>query len=117
MLCALIDLFRPAFLNRVDETIVFNSLTENELLQIVDLLLEKTKEALSSKEISLELSEHAKKYIASKGTDLKYGARPLRRAIQKLVEDEIAEMILREDVISGQTIHGYMEDDKLKFSV
>ena len=117
MLGALKDLFRPEFLNRVDETIVFNPLTENELLQIVDLLLEKTKEALSSKEISLELSEDAKKYIASKGTDLKYGARPLRRAIQKLVEDEIAEMILREDVISGQTIHGYMEDDKLKFSV
>lgn len=117
MLGALKELFRPEFLNRVDETIVFNPLTESELLQIVDLLLEKTKEALSSKEISLELSEDAKKYIASKGTDLKYGARPLRRAIQKLVEDEIAEMILREDVISGQTIHGYMEDDKLKFSV
>ncbi len=117
MLGALKELFRPEFLNRVDETIVFNPLTENELLQIVDLLLEKTKEALSTKEISLELSEDAKKYIASSGTDLKYGARPLRRAIQKLVEDEIAEMILREDVTSGQTIYGYMENDKLKFKV
>ena len=117
ILNALKDLFRPEFLNRVDEVIVFNSLTENELLQIVDLLLEKTQEALSTKEIKLDLNQDAKKYIASKGTDLKYGARPLRRSIQKLVEDEIAEMILRGEVTSGQTIHGYIENDNLKFSV
>ena len=116
ILGALKDLFRPEFLNRVDEVIVFNSLTEQELLQIIDLLLEKTQEALSNKEIHLSLNDEAKKYIASKGTDLKYGARPLRRAIQKLVEDEIAEMILRGEVVSGQTIYGYMEDDKLKFN-
>ena len=116
ILNALKDLFRPEFLNRVDEVIVFNSLTENELLQIVDLLLEKTQEALSTKEINLDLNQDAKKYIASKGTDLKYGARPLRRSIQKLVEDEIAEMILRGEVTSGQTIHGYIENDNLKFS-
>ncbi len=115
MLGALKELFRPEFLNRVDETIVFNPLTENELLQIVDLLLEKTQEALSNKEIHLELNDDAKKYIAQKGTDLKYGARPLRRAIQKLVEDEIAEMILRGTVTSGQTIYGYMENNELKF--
>ena len=117
MLGALKDLFRPEFLNRVDETIVFNPLTEEELLQIVDLLLEKTKEALTNKEIKLELNLDAKKYIASKGTDLKYGARPLRRSIQKLVEDEIAEMVLRGDVISGQTIYGFMDNDVLKFDV
>ena len=117
ILNALKDLFRPELLNRVDEVIVFNSLTENELLQIVDLLLEKTQEALSTKEIKLDLNQDAKKYIASKGTDLKYGARPLRRSIQKLVEDEIAEMILRGEVTSGQTIHGYIENDNLKFSV
>lgn len=115
MLGALKELFRPEFLNRVDETIVFNPLTENELLQIVNLLLEKTQEALSNKEIHLELNDDAKKYIAQKGTDLKYGARPLRRAIQKLVEDEIAEMILRGTVTSGQTIYGYMENNELKF--
>ncbi len=117
MLGALKELFRPEFLNRVDETIVFNPLTEDELLQIVDLLLEKTCEALGNKEIKLELDIDAKKFIASKGTDLKYGARPLRRSIQKLVEDEIAEMILREDVKSGQIIHGYMEGEILKFKV
>ena len=117
ILGALKDLFRPEFLNRVDEVIVFNSLTEPELLQIVDLLLAKTQEALKNKEIYLSLNEDAKKYIAEKGTDLKYGARPLRRAIQKLVEDELAEMLLRGEVISGQTITGYMEDGKLKFQV
>ena len=69
------------------------------------------------KEIKLELNLDAKKYIASKGTDLKYGARPLRRSIQKLVEDEIAEMVLRGDVISGQTIYGFMDNDVLKFDV
>ena len=117
MLGALKELFRPEFLNRVDETIVFNPLTEDELLQIVDLLLEKTCEALNNKEIKLELDIDAKKFIASKGTDLKYGARPLRRSIQKLVEDEIAEMILREDVKSGQILHGYIEGENLKFKV
>ncbi len=117
ILGALKDLFRPEFLNRVDEVIVFNSLTEPELLQIVDLLLAKTQEALSNKEIYLSLNNEAKQFIAKKGTDLKYGARPLRRAIQKLVEDEIAEMLLRGDVVSGQTINGYIENDKLKFSV
>ena len=117
ILGALKDLFRPEFLNRVDEVIVFNSLTEAELLQIVDLLLAKTQEALKNKEIYLTLNDEAKKYIAAKGTDLKYGARPLRRAIQKLVEDEIAEMVLRGTVTSGQTIYGYMENGELKFNV
>ena len=117
ILGALKELFRPEFLNRVDEVIVFNSLTEPELLQIVDLLIAKTQDALSNKEIYLSLNDEAKKYIAAKGTDLKYGARPLRRAIQKLVEDEIAEMVLRGQVTSGQTIHGYMENGELKFSV
>ena len=117
MLSALKDLFRPEFLNRVDETIAFKPLTRNELLQIVDLLLAKTQEALDTKEIKLELNNEAKEYIVSKGTDLKYGARPLRRAIQKLVEDEIAEMILRGEVTSAQTIYGYMDEEKLKFRV
>ena len=117
ILNALKDLFRPEFLNRVDEIIAFNALTENELLQIVDLLLAKTQEALSNKEIYLSLNEEAKQYIVKNGTDLKYGARPLRRAIQKLVEDEIAEMLLRGEVTSGQTIYGYIENEKLKFNV
>ena len=117
VLSALKDVFRPEFLNRVDETIVFKPLTQVELIQIVDLLISKTSEALSSKEISLDLTPDAKKFLVDVGTDLKYGARPLRRAIQKYVEDEIAEMILRGTVSAGQTIHGYVEDGVLKFKV
>ena len=112
---ALRQLFRPEFLNRVDEIIVFNSLKEEELLQIADLLLEKTKEALKNKDIELEITLEAKKYILSKGTDLKYGARPLRRAIQRYIEDELAEKILRNELTSGQTIYIDCKDDKLIF--
>ena len=117
MISALKDLFRPEFLNRVDEIVPFSSLTENELLQIVDLLLSKTEDALSSKDIKLEVSLDAKKYILSKGTDLKYGARPLRRSIQRYIEDEISDMILKSEVLSGQTIHINCENDELKFNV
>ena len=117
VLGALKDLFRPEFLNRVDEIIPFSSLNTDELLQIIDLLLDKTKAALSTKEIYIDVTDEAKRYILSKGTDLKYGARPLRRAIQKYVEDEIAEMVLRNEVSAGQTIHIYTENDELKFSV
>ncbi|MBR3696922.1 MAG: AAA family ATPase [Clostridia bacterium] len=98
MISALKDLFRPEFLNRVDEIIPFDSLTEEQLLQIIDLLLQKTSEAILSKEIRIDVNLEAKKYILSKGTDLKYGARPLRRAIQNYIEDPIADMILRETV-------------------
>ena len=117
VLGALKDLFRPEFLNRVDEIIPFNSLTPNELLQIIDLLLKQTEAALVTKEIYLNVTKEAKDYILEKGTDLKYGARPLRRAIQKYIEDEIAEMVLRNEVHPTQTITVTVEENKLKFSV
>ena len=116
IVAALKDLFRPEFLNRVDEIIPFDSLTENELLQIVDLLLDKTREALDNKDLKLEVSADAKQYLLKHGTDLKYGARPLRRAIQRYIEDEIAEKVLKEEFISGQTIFVDLNDDKLVFS-
>ena len=114
---ALKTTFRPEFLNRVDEIIVFDSLAEEELLKIIDLLLKKTKEALRNKDINLEVSENAKKYILDKGTDLKYGARPLRRAIQRYIEDEIAEKILKNEVKGYNTIQVELEDDKLIFNI
>ena len=114
---ALRDLFRPEFLNRVDEIVAFNSLTEDELLQIVDLLLAKTQIALDTKDIKLDVSIEAKKFLLSKGTDVKYGARPLRRSIQRYVEDEISDMILKSEVVTGQTIFVNCENDKLKFNV
>jgi ATP-dependent Clp protease ATP-binding subunit ClpA len=112
---ALKEIFRPEFLNRVDEIISFDSLTKEQLLQIVDLLLKNTQNALDNKNIKLEVSKEAKKYILEKGTDLKYGARPLRRAIQKYIEDEISEMILKGEIEQYQTVEVSLEDDKLKF--
>ena len=109
------SIFRPEFLNRVDEIVVFDSLTKEQLLQIVDLLLENTKSALSNKNIDFSISEQAKHYLLDKGTDLKYGARPLRRAIQRYVEDELAEMILRCELLDGDKIFVDVADDKLIF--
>lgn len=114
---ALKELFRPEFLNRVDEIVNFDSLTNEELIQIIDLLLKHTDDALANKDIKLSVSVAAKKYVLEKGTDLKYGARPLRRAIQKYIEDEIAEMLLRSEVSGGQTVKVDVRKDGLKFIV
>ena len=111
------QIFRPEFLNRIDEIIVFDSLTRPELIQIVDLMLKDTKKALAEKDINLTFSDEAKNYILDKGTNLKFGARPLRRAIQRYVEDEISEMILRDEVHEGQNINVTFENDNLKFEV
>jgi len=116
MEAALKEIFRPEFLNRVDEIISFDSLSKEQLLEIVDLLLKNTRIALENKSIKLEVSDEAKKYILEKGIDIKYGARPLRRAIQRYIEDEISEMILRGEVEVNQTIEIHIEDEKLKFT-
>ena len=104
MLNALKETFRPEFLNRVDETIVFDSLNKDELLQIVDLMLEDTKKALSDKDIDMDITKDARLLLLEKGTDLKYGARPLRRAIQKYIEDELSDIILKKELKNGQKV-------------
>ena len=111
------EYFRPEFLNRVDEIISFDSLTKEQLLQIVDLMLKDTSKALQDKDITLRVSSKAKNYLLEKGTDIKFGARPLRRAIQRYVEDELSEMILRGQLIDGQKVVVDFEKDKLKFKV
>ena len=111
------ETFRPEFLNRVDEIIVFNSLNKEELLQIVDLMLADTVKALKHKDISFEISNEAKQFILEKGTNIKFGARPLRRAIQRYIEDEISEMILRSEIVDGETIKVDLKDDVLSFDV
>ena len=112
---ALKEVFRPEFLNRVDEIVVFDSLTKEQLLQIIDLLLKATSKALADKDIALDISTEAKNYILEKGTDLKYGARPLRRAIQRYIEDPISDMILRSEVLACQTIVVNLENEQLSF--
>ena len=117
ILDSLKETFRPEFLNRVDEIVTFQSLTKEELLQIIDLMLKDTKKALQDKNISLVVSKKAKEYLLQKGTDLKYGARPLRRAIQRHVEDEISEMILKAELINGQTVQVDLKNDQLTFTI
>ena len=109
--------FRPEFLNRIDEIIVFDSLTQTELLQIVDLMLKDTRKALADKNMTLEVSDEAKNFILEKGTNLKFGARPLRRAIQRHIEDEIAEKVLRGEIQEGQNIVVTLENDNLKWDI
>jgi len=111
------DVFRPEFLNRVDEIVVFDSLNKEQLMQIVELLLKSTANALDNKDIKLSVSEEAKAYILEKGTDLKYGARPLRRAIQRYVEDEISDMLLRNEIQPGQEILVNTENEQLIFNI
>ncbi len=111
------EVFRPEFLNRVDEIISFNPLTKEQLLQIVDLMLKDTSSALKDKDITMSVSENAKNYLLEKGTDIKFGARPLRRAIQRYVEDELSEMILRKELMDGEHVNVDVENDKLKFDV
>ena len=119
ILDSLKETFRPEFLNRVDEIVIFEQLTHDQLLQITDLMLNDTRKALSNKDISMEVSTEAKKWLLNKGTDIKYGARPLRRAIQRYVEDELSDMILRSELLNGQIVLVDIDtiNNKLKYTV
>ena len=113
---ALENTFRPEFLNRVDEIIVFNSLTDSELMEIVDIFISRTQEVLDSKNIKIKLTKKAKEHLIEKGTDLKYGARPLRRAIQRIVEDEITDKILIGEVKDGDNLKIDFKSDKISIT-
>ena len=110
---ALKETFRPEFLNRIDETIVFHELTKPELLQIVDLMLDEIKNELEQKNIHITFSKEVKEYILEKGYDPKYGARPLRRAIQKYVENELAECLLKNEIAPQDNVCLILENDKI----
>jgi ATP-dependent Clp protease ATP-binding subunit ClpC len=96
--------FRPEFLNRIDEVIVFHKLTKDEIKEIVELLLRRIRQSMAERELQLELSEGAKDMLVDKGWDPSMGARPLRRAIQRYVEDPLADFVLRSQVPSGSTV-------------
>ena len=96
--------FRPEFLNRVDETIVFHELSKPEVTEIVDLLIKRTVNQLEGQGIGMELTEEAKHFLADAGYDPTMGARPLRRAIQRLVEDTLSEKLLYKEFRAGQII-------------
>ena len=116
ILDSLREIFRPEFLNRIDEIVVFEQLSKEQLLQIVNLMLSETAKVLQDKDITMEVSAEAKEFILQQGTDLKYGARPLRRAIQRYIEDEISDLILKSELKNGQKIT-ITFDTKLHFNV
>lgn len=109
--------FRPEFLNRIDEIIVFKPLEQKDLRQIVDILLKDLTKRLGEKGIAMDWTTAADDILVKEGTDFAYGARPLKRAIQKLVEDPISEMLLSGDVKDGNTIHvDSLDKKKLVFT-
>lgn len=117
ILDSLRETFRPEFLNRIDEIVVFEQLDNSQLLQIIELMLSETKLVLSDKNITMNVSDEAKKFILQKGTDVKYGARPLRRAIQRYVEDELSDLILKQDLQNGGTVNIILENNELQFKI
>ena len=111
------ETFRPEFLNRVDEIVIFNQLTNEQLLQIINLMLKDTQKALSNKDITMVLTESATNFLLKVGTDVKYGARPLRRAIQRYLEDELSDMILKGELKNGQKVLIDCNNENLTFKI
>ncbi len=111
------ETFKPEFLNRIDDIVVFRSLKKEELGKIVDLQLNEVREEVSEKHMTLEVTDEVKALILSEGFDEKYGARPLRRTIQKLIEDEIAELYIRKLIKDGMTIKAVLENQKVKIEL
>jgi ATP-dependent Clp protease ATP-binding subunit ClpC len=103
--------FRPEFLNRIDDTIVFHELSKDEVTQIVDLMISRVQRQLEGQGLGLELTQEAKYLLADKGYDPQLGARPLRRAIQRMVEDPVSEKLLLKEVRAGEIVVVDVEDD------
>ncbi len=108
--------FRPEFINRIDEIIVFHQLTEEQLRQIVDLLVKDLQERLAERKLNIELTEKAKSWLAKEGYDPVYGARPLRRAIERYVENPLSAKLLKGEFGEGDTVKVDLGDKGLTFS-
>ena len=108
--------FRPEFLNRLDDVIVFHSLDKQALMKILDLEIIKVVERLEKKDINLVLDDKARDFLVKKGHDPEYGARPMRRAVERFMEDPLAEEILRDKLTEGQPIQVSSDEDKLTFT-
>ena len=108
-------IFKPEFLNRLDDTIVFHTLTKPDLIQIVDLEVAKVIQRIKAKDIHLILEESAKDFLIEKGYDPQYGARPMRRAVERYLEDPLAEELLRGNIKTHENIHVKRDGEKLAF--
>jgi len=108
--------FRPEFLNRIDDIILFSPLTKTQIMDIIGLSLVGLEKKLKDRDMSLELTEEAKSFIADQAYDAHYGARPVKRYLQKNIETEIASMIISGDVVDGQTVLIDSDGEALKIS-
>jgi ATP-dependent Clp protease ATP-binding subunit ClpB len=107
--------FKPEFLNRVDDFIIFNPLGTEELTKIIDLRLEEVRRLLADRQITFELTDSAKELLLREGNDPNFGARPLKRSIQRLVQDPLAVKILHDEVRHGDHVVADAEQGKMKF--
>ena len=108
--------FKPEFLNRVNQIVVFHALTKEHMTKVIELELAKVRKRLSAQKIEIELDDSAKEFLLAKGWDEKYGARPLRRAVENFLEDPLAEAILRGEVKRGEPIRiTFSGGESLKF--
>jgi ATP-dependent Clp protease ATP-binding subunit ClpB len=107
--------FRPEFLNRIDEILAFRSLTQKDLRRIVDIQLEQVRLRLADKRVPLQLTDEAKDFLSKEGYDPAYGARPLKRAVQRLLIDHLAKLLLSGDIREGQTVEVDAGKDGLSF--
>jgi ATP-dependent Clp protease ATP-binding subunit ClpB len=113
---ALREAFKPEFLNRVDETIIFNNLGRDEIKSIVEIQLKRLRQNLAQRKMALEISDRAKALIADKGYDPVYGARPLKRTIQRLIQDPLAVKILAGEFKEGDAVKIDAQHDELIFT-
>jgi ATP-dependent Clp protease ATP-binding subunit ClpA len=114
---ALEKVFRPEFLNRIDETVVFTELSKDELRDIIDLMFYEVITEAKHKNIIIKMHDELKEFVLNKGFEPKYGARPLRRVIQRYIEDEIAESYIRGDIKDGDTVTVMVEDNEVNIEV
>jgi ATP-dependent Clp protease ATP-binding subunit ClpC len=108
--------FRPEFLNRLDDIIVFRSLTKPDLIQILELETQKVLQRLKNRNLNLQLDEKAKDFLVEKGYDPQYGARPMRRSVERFLEDPLAEEILKGNLHEGEPIQVTSDKDHLIFN-
>ncbi len=107
------ETFRPEFLNRIDEVVVFHKLTKDELKEIVELMLGEVREEIEAKGMKLDVTDNAREFLLAKGYDEKFGARPLRRTIQRYIEDELSELFIRGEIKAGDEITVDLADGEI----
>ena len=110
------DHFKPEFLNRIDDIVIFHRLSREQISQIIDVQLERLRSMLHDRNVTLVLEDSAKQLLAREGYDPSFGARPLKRAIQTLIQNPLAMKLLRGEVLPGQTVVVSAEGDEMKFS-